>query len=238
MKLIIIIPAYNEERRIGRTIDTYHAFFDQQRDLGIEADLLIVLNGCYDNTRALIEQRQTIMPHLSFLDLPQAGKGIAIKQGFLHALEKEYDCIGFVDADMATAPEQFLALIHKANTHDGTIASRYMPGSTVTPARPFMKEWGRRIIYHSLIRTLFGLSLYDYQCGAKLFSARTLRTIAPKLTIAQWAFDVELLYLYKRHGFTVQEVPTIWNDQAFSTLTPFRSGIRMLSALIKLRMQH
>lgn len=238
MKIAIIIPAYNEERRIGNTIDAYHAFFAEQRSNGLEADLLVVLNGCRDNTRSIIEQRQKHMPSLSFIDLPTAGKGLAIKHGFLKALEKEYDQIGFVDADMATAPDQFLALIRRTGAHDGVIASRYMPGSTVTPRRPLMKEWGRRIIYHSLIRILFGLSLHDYQCGAKLFSANTLRTIAPLLTIHQWAFDVELLYLYKKHGFTIQEIPTIWHDQAFSTLTPFRSGMRMLAALVDLRIQH
>jgi len=174
------------------------------------------------------------------LEIQHAGKGLAIAAGFKHALTRTNDIIGFVDADMATSPGQFNNLVDalKATHYDGAIASRYMPGSKVFPARPRIKRWGSKIVYENMIRLLFRMNYYDYQCGAKLFKRAVIQAIAPQLTIAQWAFDVEVLYLCKKNGFKILEVATIWHDQADSKLKIMRSGLRMLSALVRLRINH
>jgi hypothetical protein len=169
--------------------------------------------------------------------MPQAGKGLAIKAGFADALNRDNNLIGFVDADMATAPQAFYDLITNIHEYDGIIASRYMPGAHITPARPAYKRYGSRLIYEPFVWLLFGLSYYDLQCGAKLFKRKVLETITPQLTITQWAFDVELLYLCKKAGYKIKEIPTVWHDQANSKLT-LLGGLRMFSSLFKVWWQH
>jgi len=236
MKISIIIPAYNEEGRIERTVRAYHQFFSAKN---VSFELVIVLNGCKDNTIGVIERvRNDLAANtITIIDMQQAGKGLAIKAGFANALVRDNDLIGFVDADMATAPDAFYDLVTNIDDNDGVIASRYMPGAQITPARPAYKRYGSRIIYEPFVWALFGLSYYDLQCGAKLFKRAVLQKITPQLTVTQWAFDVELLYLCKKSGYTVKEIPTVWHDQADSKLT-LRGGLRMFSALFNVWWHH
>lgn len=250
MKISIVIPAYNEEKRIKKTIRAYHQFFlNKQENSELSFELVIALNGCKDQTLAIVERirEQLAKNTIVIIDMQEAGKGLAIKQGFANALTRNNDLIGFVDADMATAPEAFYELAQVLLTQnpgapkeakiDGVIASRYMPGAQITPARPAYKRYGSRIIYEPFVWLFFGLSYYDLQCGAKLFKRSVLEKITPQLTVTQWAFDVELLYLCKKAGYTIKEIPTIWHDQADSKLT-LRGGLRMFSALFKVWWQH
>ncbi len=239
MKLSIIIPAYNEEGRIEKTIRAYHQFFsDKQQSTNLSFELVIVLNGCKDNTLGVVERvRNELASNIVVINLLQAGKGLAIKAGFADALTRENDLIGFVDADMATEPQAFYDLTININDVDGVIASRYMPGAHITPERPAYKRWGSRIIYEPYVWLLFGLSYYDYQCGAKVLKRAVIERITPQLTVAQWAFDVELLYLCKKNGFIIKEIPTVWHDQADSKLT-LRGGLRMFGALFDVWKQH
>lgn len=237
-RLSILIPAYNEEHRIGKTLDAYAHYFLRKTE-EIDFELLIVLNGCKDNTRAVVETAQQKWGTcIRLLDFPVAGKGYALIEGFKNALARANTIIGFVDADMATRPEYFYALLpYLSPKYDGVIASRYMPGACITPRRPLYKRWGSILIYESLVRLLFGLRFYDYQCGAKVFTRTVIETIVPRMRITQWAFDVEILYLCKKNSFSIKEVPTVWFDQVGSKLK-LSAGIRMLASLIQLRMTH
>ena len=238
VNISIVIPAHNEERRIERTLRAYHQFFVQLREQGIlDFELVVVLNGCTDNTLGVVNDVQADLDGIVVIDLPQAGKGLAIKAGFADALTRSNDLIGFVDADMATQPQFFYELVEKIGEYDGVIASRYMPGARVYPPRPWIKRWGSWLIYESLVFVLFGLRYYDLQCGAKLFKRKVVETITPHLTVQQWAFDVELLYLCKKFGFKIKEIPTVWHDQADSKLK-LTSGLRMLGSLIRVRFRH
>ena len=235
-KLCIIIPAYNEEKRIGRTLQEYLAFFNdlkQRRVLNYE--MIVVLNGCTDNTLSVVQKEQEKFGNLKIIDLKDCGKGLATKAGFEDALRRDSDLIGFVDADMATLPQFFYELM--LNMRDVTIASRYMPGAKVFPPRSLLKRWGSRIVYESLVRALFGLSYYDLQCGAKLFKRGVIETVLPHMTERQWAFDVELLYLCKKFGFSMRELPTVWYERDGSKLR-LSAGFLMLFALVRLRFAH
>jgi len=235
MKLSIVIPAYNEENRIERTLRAYHQFFTDKQ---MPFELLVVLNGCKDNTIGVVERVRTDLGNnIIIMDLPQAGKGLAIKAGFADALTRQNDLIGFVDADMATKPDAYYDLITNLGDYDGIIASRYMPGAQISPPRPAYKRYGSKIIYEPLVWLLFGLTYYDLQCGAKLFKRHVIEKVTPQLTVTQWAFDAELLYLCKKAGFTIKEFPTVWEDQADSKLT-LKGGIRMLGAMIRVWWQH
>jgi glycosyltransferase involved in cell wall biosynthesis len=239
MKVSIVIPAYAEEKRIGRTLEQYCAHFEQiKQEKNLDYEVLVVVNGQKDNTAQVAQEIGNVYPAIRVMDLPQAGKGLAIQAGFMDALTRENDLIGFVDADMATSPEYFYDLIAKMGTHDGMIASRYMRGSVVTPARPWIKYWGRKLVYDNLVYLLFGLPFHDFQCGAKVFTRKAIAVVAPQLSITQWAFDVELLYLCKKNGFQVQETTTVWHDQAGSKLNMMGSGLKMLKSIVKLRVQH
>lgn len=232
----IIIPAYNEQKRIARILERYSEYFSNQSQHKVQ--LLIVLNGCTDKTKEVVQSAQEKYACITMIEAPEAGKGHAIKYGFLDALSHDYDEIGFVDADMATEPQYFDELIRKINRYDGIIASRYMHGAQVHPPRPFIKQWGRILFYNSLVKMLFGLWYADFQCGAKLFKRHVIEKIAPLLTIKQWAFDVELLYLCKKFGFKVAEIPTVWHDQDGSKLRVMHSGLRMLGSVLQLRIAY
>lgn len=238
MKISIVIPAHNESGRIGRTLEHYAAFFSQltqQRSLNFE--IIVVLNGCKDNTIEVVKKIQQKQPAIRIIDLKEAGKGLAIIAGFKDALLRDNNFIGFVDADMATAPQYFYELIEKMEYTDGIIASRYMRGSHVSPARPVIKEWGRILIYNPLIRFTLGIRYKDLQCGAKLFKRTVIEKITPLLNTQKWVFDVELLYLCKLYGFTIKEIPTVWHDQDDSKFK-LGAGLHMLSSLFKIRRMH
>lgn len=235
----IVIPAHNEAGRIGRTLEAYSNFFKAYKNThNLDYELVIVLNGCSDNTREVVEKAQAVHGNMFIIDEPRAGKGLAVKLGFCDALTRPNDTIGFVDADLATLPQDYAALLPYLNEYSGVIANRYMAGSVIYPQRPFIKKWGRKLVYHALIRYLFGLSYSDYQCGAKIFTRQVIEKIAPQLQIAQWAFDVELLYLCKKYGYTIKQAPTVWRDQADSKLKVMRAGTRMLGSLFEIRKIH
>ncbi len=238
-RVSIVIPAYNEAARIGRTLEQYSTFFAaHQVHCGMHYELIVVLNGCKDNTQEVVEHARKVYGNIICIDLSEAGKGLAVAAGFKDALKRSNDYIGFVDADMATRPEHFAELIQHLESSDGVIASRYMAGSDIHPKRPFIKKWGRKLVYHSLVRVMFGLTHNDYQCGAKLFTRRVIEKVAPNLQIRQWAFDVELLHLCKKFGYFIKEVPTVWRDQADSKLKVMRAGTRMLGSLFEIRRLH
>jgi glycosyltransferase involved in cell wall biosynthesis len=214
----------------------YIEFFKQKKE--IQIDFIIVNNGSTDQTVTLILDLQKNINNIYLINTPEAGKGLAIAQGFNDAVARNYDLIGFVDADMATSPQAYFDLIQNINDADGIIASRYIAGAKIFPPRPFIKRWGSRIFYETLVRLLFGIYYYDYQCGAKLFKYHVIKRIIPYLSVKQWAFDVEILYLCKIYGFYIKEYPTQWFDKKESKLKWFRSGLRMIATLFWLRVHY
>lgn len=237
-KVSIIIPAYNEEKRIRDTLESFISYFTTiQNENKLTFEIVVVLNGCTDSTLQVVSQVQQSYGTIYIVNLIEAGKGLAIRAGFADALTRNNDYIGFVDADMATEPQYFYALIEKMDGFDGAIASRYMQGSEVYPPRPWIKRWGSWLIYESLITLLFGLRNHDYQCGAKVFKNKVIETIVPHMVMTKWAFDVEILYLCKKFGFSIREIPTVWYDRAGSKLRML-SGFRMLGSLFMLRFRH
>src|SRR3990170_2579077 len=238
-KISIIIPAYNEEQRIKKTLEAYSSFFDQLKQGQIlDYELLVVLNGCKDNTIGVVKEVSRTFGNILIIDLLQAGKGLAIIEGFTETLKRDSDFIGFVDADMATEPDAFYELIKHIDPYDGIIASRYMRASRIYPPRPPIKEWGRRLIYNPMVCLLFGLYYADMQCGAKIFKRKVIELITPHLQELRWAFDVELLYLCKKFGFVIKELPTVWTDQELRKFKLVHSGLPMIQSLFKLRLRY
>jgi dolichol-phosphate mannosyltransferase len=215
-KICIVIPAYNEEKRISTTLTTYADYFKHKPE---KTTFLVVANNCSDKTVQVVKQVAKKYPNIDIIDLKPGGKGFAIKEGFLWALssKKDFDLIGFVDADMATLPQYFYDLIKACKNHDGAIASRYMKDSVVEPKRPWSRKVGGKL-YNWMLKALFGLKYKDTQCGAKIFSKDTIAKVTPNMHETGWSFDLELLYLCKLFGKDIEEVATTWSDQPGSHL--------------------
>ena len=233
MKISIIIPAYNEEKRIGKTLKEYKEFFQElEKRKVLDFEIIVVLNACRDNTLGVVEKNK--FPQLKILDFKQDGKGFAIIEGFKDALKRKNDMIGFVDADMATSPAAYYDLIQNIDNYDGIIGSRWLKDSKVTK-RIFLRKitsWG----FNFITRSLFLMNYTDTQCGAKLFKKKVVEKIICELNLTRWAFDVNLLYLCKKNKFRIKEHPTTWEDKKDSKLGVFKVSIQMFLGILRLRL--
>ena len=236
MKVSIIIPAYNEEKRIGKTLEEYCKFFKKLKDKkALDFEILVVMNNTKDKTEDVVKEYSKTYPEIRYLNLVHGGKGYAVKEGFSDALMRDNQLIGFVDADLATSAESFYDLIKNINEYDGIIASRWMKTSVIKIKQTFL----RRILsfgFNLIVRTLFLIPFKDTQCGAKLFKKEVIKKINPELNITQWAFDVNLLYLATRNNFKIKEQPTIWEDKTDSKLNVMKVPFQMFSGVVRLRL--
>lgn len=235
-KLVIIIPAYNEEKRIAGTLEEYGKFFTNlKKTKKLDSEILVVINNTHDLTEEIVKKYRKKYKIIKYLNFKQGGKGFAIMEGFKEALkDKKNSLIGFVDADMATGPKAFYDLVKNIGDCDGIIASRWIKGSIVKTKQTFL----RRILsrgFNLITRAMFFMPYRDTQCGAKVFRRRILEQITPELNITQWAFDVNLLYLCRKKGFKIREFPTIWEDKHESKLEIAKIPFQMFSGVLRLR---
>jgi len=235
-KVSIIIPAYNEEKRIGSTLESYSLFFEILRKNGdFDYEIIVVINNTKDKTEDIVRSQIEKNGRIRYLNFEQGGKGFAVIEGFKDALKRDSNLIGFVDADMATAPEAFHFLIKNINQNDGVIASRYIRGARVNP-KPTIQRMIASRIFNMLIRVALFMPYRDTQCGAKLFKREALEKTIGKLSMSQWAFDVELLYQFRKNKFNVREIPTKWSDKEYSTIHFAKAGPFMAMSIIRLRL--
>lgn len=231
MRLSLIIPAHNEEKRIAATLDNYLSFFSE------ETEIIVVLNACSDQTLSVVKEKQNKFPHLKYIDIAEAvGKGGAVREGFKKA---NGELIGFVDADGATTAAEYQKLINSIGDFDGVIASRYLAGAKAkrSPLRNFI-GYG----FHFIQKILFNLPYRDTQCGAKVFKNKFIKRILPELKVNNMVFDIEILALAKRYGYHLCEVPTVWQEKDSSALlgSPLKlikNSFNMLFSLINLRLR-
>ena len=228
MKLSLIIPAYNEEKRISKTLEIYKRFLDSKK---LDYEIIVVLNGCKDDTQKIVDR--FVNKNLRMLVYEKAiGKGGAIIEGLKQA---NGDYIGFVDADAATLPEEYFKLIELIDKYEGVIASRYCKDAKILQKQPLSRRIASRA-FNLLIRILFGLNFSDTQCGAKLFKKNVIKQIVPKLGITKWSFDIDLLYLMKKNKFKIKEIPTVWSEPGESKLKVFKTSIEMFLSILRLRL--
>lgn len=235
VKICIVIPAYNEEKRIGRTLEEYCRFFSNlKKNKILDFEVLVVINNTTDRTEDIVKAFQRKCKELEYLNFKQGGKGYAVIEGFKDALKRENNFIGFVDADMATSPEEFYKVYRNIKNMDGAIASRYAKGAVIQP-RPTISRIICKRVFNLLIRAMFLMPYIDTQCGAKIFVRKAVEMVLPRLSMSKWAFDVDLLYSLRKLGFEIREVPTVWRDMKYSTINFFATGPWMVLALIRLR---
>jgi glycosyltransferase involved in cell wall biosynthesis len=231
MQLSIVIPAYNEARRIGAMLDPYTSYFGTK--YGDQVELIVAVNGSRDATESIARDYEERYPQVRVVvDQRPIGKGGAIMMG---AEAARGDLIGFVDADGATPPEAFDALVEHLGDAGAIFASRWLPGAQVEPRQPLKRRIASRI-FNQLVKLLFKVQITDTQCGAKLMRAEAMRAILPKLGCTRWAFDVDLLFQLRRAGYRIVEWPTVWRDVAGSKINIPKASLEMFVAIVRLRM--
>ena len=227
MKLSIIIPAYNEEKRILPTLENYYSFFEEK--LGKDFEIIVIPNNCNDKTFELSETFSKQKKNVIVKNFPfYTGKGGAVKRGFELA---KGELIGFTDADGSTNAENFFKLFTNIENHEGIIASRKIKGAEVFPRRRFFQDISS-FLFNIASRILLNLKYKDTQCGAKLFQKKTAKFLAKNSAETGWIFDVDFLYLCKNNSKKIREFPIKWKDSEGSKLT-FLSGINSFLSLMK-----
>jgi glycosyltransferase involved in cell wall biosynthesis len=232
--LLLLIPAYNEEQRIEPVLRDYAAYF--QRHAAGAFELVVVLNGCTDNTLGVVRRVAEDFPFIRALDFPAPiGKGGALIEGLKLATSAEF--IGFVDADGATNPAAFHELVKRCGEADCVIASRWLPGARLHQAQSNRRQFASRA-FHAVVQVLFQMNIRDTQCGAKVMRRQAVEAIHPALRIADMAFDINLLYAFKRAGYSILEIPSEWTDKMGSKVKLGRTSITMLLSILRLRLVH
>ena len=230
--VLLLIPAYNEELRIEPVLRDYARYF--QASYSGKFQLVVVLNGCRDNTMGVVKKVAAEFPSISALEFPDPiGKGGALIEGL--KLAPLADLIGYVDADGATPPRAFHDLVKRIGEADCVIGSRWLPGAVLHVEQTNRRQFASRV-FHSIVELFFGMRIRDTQCGAKVIRRQAVEKVHSALRIADMAFDINLLYSLKRAGFRILEVPTEWTDKLGSKVTLFRTSLVMFLSVFRIRL--
>jgi dolichyl-phosphate beta-glucosyltransferase len=233
--LTVVLPAYNEEARLGPSLDELFGYLrrhgEQGRDgapgaarLPDDLRVLVVDDGSIDGTAALVRSRPetratttTGAPLLALLSVPHGGKGAAVRAGMLAT---ETDLAIFADADMATPPDQLPLLVEALHEHDLALGSRIQPdGSDMRRTQPgFRRLLGK--VFHDVASIWVVGHVQDTQCGFKGFTREAAHDLFARQLITSIVFDVELIYLARRRGYAIAIVPIRWSDKRGSRMHP------------------
>lgn len=232
MDVSLIIPAYNESRRIVATLSWYAWSFAQRYE---SFEIVVVANGCRDNTAQIARDLSKTYPQIQVVEVvDKIGKGGAILRGFGTA---NGDKILFADADGATAPESLIALVDQLRSFDLAIGSRRVRNSQILRRQPLKRRLMSRVFSLS-IHLLFDLPYHDTQCGAKAFRRDAAKRLGQLVQEARWTFDIDLLLCARNLKYSVTEYPVIWEDRAGSTLNVGSTAKEVLEALYRLTQRH
>ena len=219
--LSIIIPAYNEEHRLPGTLEQIFAFLQEQ---SYTAEVLVIENGSSDRTYEIAHEFAERYENLHTFREKQRGKGNAVRRGMLEA-QGEYRFLCDSDLSMPIAEVNHF-LPPYLNEFDIAIGSREAPGA-IRYNEPEYRHLGGRLINFA-IRTLILSGLQDTQCGFKCFRAHTVESIFPYQRISGWAFDIEILYIARKRGYNIVEVPIHWYFNLETKLRAVKDALRML----------
>lgn len=229
------MPAYNEADRIEVAINAYRNEWDRRlAAVGRGYELIVVANGCTDETAQIVRELATSSSSTSILRLiefPHANKGLAVLEGFRVA---KGAVIGFTDADGAISPEVTLEIMQLAEGGKVAIGSKYLTGVECNHRQPFVRRFASRG-WHLLVHLVVGLRVTDTQAGAKALPADCVHSILDRVVPCNFAFDVSLLWEVKKAGYEIVEVPLTWDHLDGSKFRLMREVPRMFFALMQLR---
>lgn len=238
--LSLIIPAYNEEKRLPSTLDRIEAFFagpqwPAEKGLAL-GEIVVVNDGSKDATATLVRERMAQNPLLRLVENPgNRGKGYAVRHGMQ---QMRCDWALLTDADLSAPIEELAALwgAVKEKRAEIAIGSRALDRSKVTVHQPWARELSGRI-FNVVMRTATGLPFLDTQCGFKLFSRRAAEIVFSRQQLERFGFDVEILYIAKLHGLPIAEVPVAWANVEGTTVS-LLSGADGFADIWRVRRNH
>jgi dolichyl-phosphate beta-glucosyltransferase len=225
-----VIPAYNESVRLRPTL---HELIRHAKEQNWDAEILVVNDGSSDDTAQIVREYGKLHPQILLVENPgNRGKGYSVRNGMLHA---RGDICLFTDADLSSpireAEKLFDAIRRGA---DIAIGSRWLKTELQTEPQPLYRQvFGR--IFNLALRLLLGLRFADTQCGFKAFRRDAAQRIFPLQKIEGWGFDPEILFLARRAGLRVEEVPVLWAHSEGTRLHPLRDGLRMFVEVLRIR---
>jgi len=224
--LSIVIPAFNERRRLGRTLEQIRRFAETHTNV---REILVVDDGSTDGTAERVRELTAGSPPARVLiNRVNRGKGYSVRRGVLAA---EADAVLVTDADLSTPIEEIAKLLAcLARGDDVAIGSRDAAATTRTWPRRVM-EWAFRTTRQRLLLA----DIHDTQCGFKCFRREAAREIFSRVTVDRFAFDCEVLVIARRLGFRIREVSVIWRADPDSRLRPIRDSLAMLADLLRIR---
>jgi len=226
----IVIPAYNERARLGATLEKVLAFVHSQR---WDAEVIVVNDGSRDNTADVVRSFAIKDAAVRLVEnRGNRGKGYSVRNGMLSARGQ---ILIFSDADLSSPIEEATKLIHALEEGaDVAIGSRWLRAETQTQRQPLYRQlFGR--IFNLLLRLTLGLPFKDTQCGFKAFTQPAAQAIFPLQRIERWGFDPEILFLARKFGFKVQEIPVLWGHSGGTRIHPLRDGSRMFLETLHVR---
>ena len=231
MHLSVIIPAYNEEKRIARTLEEIDKYLSKQ---AYDYEIIVVSDGSKDKTAEVARGLRAKIKNLKIIDNQENhGKGYVVRQGLL-ASQGDYRL--FTDADNSTSVDQIEKMWPEFEKgYDVVIGSRDIKGAVLDPPQPFR----RRIlgnIFNLLTQFIIGLwGVWDTQCGFKGITKRAAESVLPEMTIDRWAFDPEILIVARKKGFKIKEVPVRWEND-LSSKVKFSGMVKMFFELLQIRL--
>lgn len=233
MELSLVIPAFNEAGRIGGTVTQVCAYLDRQT-YGWE--LIVVIDGgpkvAADEARAAAGDRANVRV---LENDGNRGKGYSVRRGFAEA---RGDRLVFIDADLSLPIEGLDAMLSRFDLGaDVVIASRTAPGSRVEGAPPAMRDLMSKV-FNLAVQTVALPGIADTQCGFKGFTAHAAKKIFSAIESDRFGFDVEALYLARRHGFRIDELPVICRYHGGSSVSRVSDGVRMVAEILAIRRRH
>lgn len=228
----IVVPAYNEAERIGVSLERMLAYIEEAK---WSAEIIVVNDGSRDTTATVVKEFAARSPIVRLIENPgNRGKGYTVRHGILSASGQ---FLLFTDADLSSPIEEAPKLLAQieSGAADIAIGSRYLQSELQTRKQPIHRRMLGRT-FNIALRVILGLSYVDTQCGFKAFNRKAGNAIFPNMRIERWGFDPEILFLAKRYGLRVVEVPVSWAHDHRSKINPIRDGTRMFGELMRVRM--
>jgi dolichyl-phosphate beta-glucosyltransferase len=228
-RVSVVVPAFNEERRLPPTLERLRAYFRRSAD---ESEILVVDDGSRDGTAAVVARAAADWPALRLIRHERnTGKGYAVRAGVLAA---RGDAVLVCDADLSTPIEELDRLwTWFERGYDVVAGSRRLPDSTVEVPQPLHRRVMGRT-FNGLVSLFCLRGFRDTQCGFKLFRASVARRLFGALRTVGFAFDVEVLVRARRLGARMVEVPVVWNDADGSRIRALRDSCRMALEILSI----
>ena len=228
--LSVVVPAYDEEHRIGGSIDRVLSWSAER---GVRLELIVVDDGSRDGTARLVESYAPRGVRLVRLSANR-GKGAALRAGVAASTGER---VLISDADFSTPIAEIDRLTPHLAEAEIVLGSRAADDARITVHQPFWRELAGKS-FNLAIRLLGVSGIRDSQCGFKLLRGEVARELFAEMTIDRFAFDVELILLARRRGYRVAEVGVEWRNDPASRVRVLRDGIRMLADVVRLRWRH